>query len=636
MKLLYSLSSVLLLAPLVTPALAQTTFVNVIEETGINFVHQLDGTCPGPAVGSGSAWADYDNDGDMDIFITNHGGPSGLFRNDGDTNWDGLPDFTDVAPALGVDEADQVSHGVVFADYDNDGDQDLYITHWGGNTLYQNRLMETGSATFEDVTAIAGVGDSDRCITAAWGDYDQDGWLDLYLAKHYDCLPNTRESRDRLFKNIGDGTFSDVSQYLCADHTLNCNQLNLSHGFSAGWFDMDNDGDLDLYIASDVIAAGWPNILWRNDGPDGAGGWIFTDISVESGTDYSINCKGLGIGDYDNDGYLDLAFSHAEGGFLLHNNGDGTFTDVSVEAGVRGIRTPLGDVAVTWGTVFFDYDNDGWLDLFQVRGMISGLTTPQPDVLYRNNHDGTFTDVSAEVGVNDDRRGRSASICDFDQDGFVDLFVGNYGVPVDLWHNENQSQSLGTTHWLTVTPEGGLGVNRDAIGTRIFLTTSDGITQVREITSGPTHGGGDHKVAHFGMGTNTTGTLVVRWPDGEMDTLGTVTADQNLHLSRVTSVPDQDPVVSGYQLFQNYPNPFNPKTAISYQLSATSHVVLKVYDLLGREVEPLVNETKSSGVYTVHWDASRFSSGVYICCMSALPTDRGKGFLESKRLVLLR
>ena len=545
----YALCCVLALG--VTAASAQTTFINCIEETGINFVHELDGTCSGPPVGSGSAWADYDNDGDIDFYITNHGGPSGLFRNDGDTSGDGLPDFVDVAPALGVDEANDVSHGVCFADYDNDGDQDLYITHWGGNTLYQNRLMETGNAEFVDVTSIAGIGDADRCLTAAWADFDQDGWLDLYLAKHFDCMPNIRESRDHLFKNNGDGTFLDVSQYLCSDGSLSCEQLNNSHAFSAGWFDLENDNDLDLYIASDVVAAGYPNILWRNDGPDTSGGWIFTDISFDSYTDYSINCMGLGIGDYDNDGFFDLAFSHAQGGFLLRNLGDGTFDDRSDEAGTRRFYTNLDSttIAVEWGTVFFDHDNDQWLDLFYVGGMISAVQTPQPDALFWNNHDGTFTDISAPAGIDDDRRGRSASICDFDQDGFVDLFVGNFGWPCDLWHN--QSAILGNTnHWLKITAEGAGApyTNRDGIGTKLLLTTADGVTQLRQITSGPTHGGGDYKAAYFGLGSHTSAELTIMWPTGVTEVV-TVTADQHLHVTEsTTDVSDDDPIVNHYQL----------------------------------------------------------------------------------------
>ena len=621
-----------------TTALGQTTFTNVIDETGIQFIHQLDGTCPGPPVNSGSAWADFDLDGDMDIFITNHGGASGLYRNEGDTNGDDITDFTDVAPALGIDEMGQVTIAACFADYDNDGDHDLYIMHWGGNRLYQNRLMETGNVAFVDVTSFAGVGDRDRALTAAWADYDQDGWLDLYVAKHFDCVPNARESRDALFKNNGDGTFANVSQYLCADGSLTCDQLNFSHGFTAGWFDMDNDNDLDLYLASDVFLAGYPNILWRNDGPDGSGGWIFTDISAESFTDYAINTMGLGVGDYDNDGYLDLAFSHVEGGFLLRNRGDGTFEDVSVPAGVRMVSTPEGDQAVTWATVFFDYDNDQWKDLFYVRGMISALPTPQPDFLARNNHDGTFSDVSVEAGVDDVRRGRSASICDFDDDGFVDLFVGNYGWPCDLFHND--SRSLGNTnHWLKVTAQGSAdpvlypgGTNRDGIGARFYFMTDDGITQMWEISSGATVGGGDDKAAYFGLGGNTSGNLRVLWPTGQEEDLGTVTADQHIHVVETTptGVEDEEPIALRFELSQNYPNPFNPSTGIAYSVPVGSTVSLRVFDALGRDVATLVDGFVPAGTYHAAFDATSLSSGVYFYRLTA------GTFMNSKKLVVLK
>ena len=617
-----------------TMALAQTYFTNVMVETGMAFVHELDGACPIPQNGSGSAWADYDNDGDIDFYITNHGGPSALFRNDGDTNGDGIADFIDVAPALGVDEAIQVSLGVVFIDYDNDGDQDLYITHWGGNTLYQNRLIETGSAEFLDVTAFAGVGNSDRAITAAWADFNQDGHLDLYLAKHFDCMPNQRESRDALYKNNGDGTFMNVSQYLCDDGSLTCDQLNLSHGFTAAWFDFDNDNDLDLYISSDVIAAGYPNILWRNDGPDGSGGWIFTDISFESGTDYSVNSMGLGIGDYDNDGFYDIAFSDADGGWLLRNEGNGlTFTETSTAAGVRRRLTPLGHVAVTWGVVFFDYNNDGWQDLFYVGGMVGNTPTPQPDAMFENNQDGTFTDISAASGLDDDRRGRSASICDFDQDGFVDLFIGNYGWPTCLFRNDMRDVMGNTNHYLTITAEGNVldGINRDAIGTRFYLTTPDGVTQMRDITSGPTHGGGDFKAAYFGLGQHTTAELTVRWPTGDMQDLGVVNADQRLHLLEpVTGVDDNEPMVSTYSLSQNYPNPFNPTTVIKYSVPNGSDVSLKVFDELGREVATLVDGFVSAGSHQVSLDARSLASGMYFYRLTA------GTFTESRKLVVLK
>jgi hypothetical protein len=620
-------------------AWGQTTFSNIMDLCGINFVHQLDGTCSQPPVNSGSAWGDYDLDGDMDFYIANHGGPSGLYRNEGDTNGDGITEFTDVAPSLGVDETGQVKMAACFVDYDNDGDQDLIVLHWGGNTLFQNRLVETGTVEFLDVTDIAGVRNGDRPLTAAWGDYDQDGWLDLYLVKHFDCVPNTRETRDALYHNNGDGTFTNVSQYLCADGSLTCIQLNESHGFTAGWFDFDNDNDLDLYLISDVFLTGYPNVFWRNDGPDiEQGGWIFTDISAESLTDYAVNGMGLGVGDYDNDGLIDIAFSHTVGGFLLRNLGDGTFDDVSDEAGVRGLTTPLGDVAITWATVFFDYDNDQWKDLFFVRGMISGNPTPQPDVLYRNNHDGTFEDVTVVAGLGDDRRGRSASICDFDNDGFVDLFVGNYGWPCDLWHNESRSQG-NTNHWLKVTAQGigdpTLGIpvtNRDGIGARFYLTTPDGITQIWEISSGPTVGGGDDKAAYFGLGTNTEAELVVRWPTGEVDTLGTVQADQHIHVVETPpdDVGDKDPIASRFELSQNYPNPFNPTTVITYSVPVGSAVSLKVFDALGREVTTLVSDYVPAGRHLAKFDATSLSSGTYFYRLVA------GSFTETKKLVLVK
>jgi hypothetical protein len=316
------------------------------------------------------------------------------------------------------------------------------------------------------------------------------------------------------------------------------------------------------------------------------------------------------------------------------------FVDVSEESGARGLYTPLSDPAVTWGTVFFDYDNDQWLDLFYVRGMISALPTPQPDFLLHNNQDGlTFTDVSLPAGVADDRRGRSASICDFDQDGFVDLFVGNYGWPVALWHNQEKSQLGNTNHWLKITAEGSydpvdfpVGTNRDGIGARFYLTTPDGITQMRDITSGATHGGGDYKAAYFGLGEWTEGTLSMRWPTGEVRDLGTVQADQHIHVVEdpTVGVDDQDPIASQFKLSQNYPNPFNPATVINYSLPTSSDVTLKVYDALGQEVATLVDGYVSAGSHYVQFDASSLSSGVYFYRINA------GSFTDSRTLVVLK
>jgi hypothetical protein len=348
---------------------------------------------------------------------------------------------------------------------------------------------------------------------------------------------------------------------------------------------------------------------------------------------------GLGLADYDNDGFLDLAFSHTEGGFLLRNNGgDGTFSDVSVSSGVRGLTTPHGDQAVTWATVFFDYDNDQWKDLMFVRGMINTTPTPQPNVLYRNNHDRTFSDVSVEAGIDDVRRGRSASICDFNSDGFVDIFVGNYGWPCLLYQNDGASQG-NNNHWLRVTAEGSFdpvaypgGTNRDAIGARVYLSTPDGVTQLWAISSGPTVGGGDDKAAYFGLGDHSSGLLSIVWPNGVTEDFGTVSADQHIHIVEEipVDVEEDEGFISRYQLSQNYPNPFNPSTTIIYSIPTTSHVSLKVFDALGREVRTLIDGIVSAGTYQAGLDATSLPSGVYLYRLVA------GSFAESRKLIVMK
>ena len=260
----------------------------------------------------------------------------------------------------------------------------------------------------------------------------------------------------------------------------------------------------------------------RNDGPDGIGGWLFTDISAASGTNKSVNSMGLGIGDYDNDGLFDLAFSNGPPALLLRNLGNGTFEDVSDASGITALTAGV----ITWGTAFLDYDNDSWLDLYFMAGEVVA-PIGQPNRLGRNNGDGTFSDVSSETGMDNGAKGRAVSIVDFDKDGFPDVFLGNYGMPMALMRN-NSADLGNSNNWLTVEVEGTQS-NRDGIGTRFELITSAGIL-LRQISSGPSHGGGDYQAAYFGLDADTSAELVVYWPNGVVQNMGMVSSNQFLLL----------------------------------------------------------------------------------------------------------
>lgn len=237
-----------------TPVWGQT-FSDVTVQVGIIPSHRGEAPCVGRymPVETGSAWADYDNDDDLDFFVTNGDGPSRFYRNDGDTNGDELPDFIEIGIGLNMHDSTLIGHSANFIDYDNDGDQDLFVTFWGEQKMYQNQLSDGGGPLFIDVTAAAGLTDDGRTITSVWGDFDQDGHNDLYLVKQNYCDDDPRND-DQLLRNNGDGTFTDVSGWLCPGGVAPCEQLE-GAGFSASWFDYDNDADPDLYVANKFPAS---------------------------------------------------------------------------------------------------------------------------------------------------------------------------------------------------------------------------------------------------------------------------------------------------------------------------------------------------------------------------------------------
>lgn len=454
----------------------------------------------------GQAWGDYDQDGWLDLYVTDPAGPNTLYRNEQDGTFS-ISAYTD-SVALPND----YSTGVVFTDYNNDGWPDLYVLNWGPNTLFRN---ERGLG-FVDVTTQAGVAGNENSQTASWGDYDQDGWLDLYVA-NWSCYPRcgrpSSGEMDRLYHNNGDGTFSDVSSLLGGKMA--------GAGFVASFIDYDNDGDLDIYLVNDEFIHPVGNALWRNDGP-GCDGWCFSDVSEEAGANTKVMGMGLAIGDYNNDGYLDFYFSNAGPMTLLQNMGNGTFSDMATPAGV------VQEGAIGWGTAFFDYDNDGWQDLYLAVAENSD-GSPPADPLFHNEGDGTFENVSAISGL-DTIPGRTLGVAyaDYDNDGWVDLAVGHYDSGYEIYRNLGAEFS--TSHWLGVELVGRGAINREGIGSRVYLTTKDGNTQSQLVTNGSSLGAGNMTRLHFGLGDAAIQELKIVWPDGTEQQFRNVPADQLLKI----------------------------------------------------------------------------------------------------------
>ncbi|MFQ5421195.1 MAG: CRTAC1 family protein [Anaerolineae bacterium] len=460
---------------------------------------------------TGQTWADYDQDGWLDFYVTDTDGANVLYRNNGDGTFAISPLSASVALS------DALSGGALFADYDNDGWPDLYVVNWGQNVLFHN---ENGRA-FIDVTQTAGVGDDQNGKSAAWGDYDQDGWLDLYVV-NWACYPQcgrpSEGDRDRLYHNNGDGAFTEVTDLL--------GNKTRGAGFVASFVDYDNDGDADIYLVNDEFINPIGNVLWRNDGP-GCDGWCFTIVSEEAKADTQVMGMGLATADYDNDGRLDFYFSNAGPMTLLRNQG-GQFADVAADAGVQ---FPQG---VAWGAVFLDYDNDGWQDLYLA---VSDPADGKSDVrnpLFRNNGDGTFVDVGQASGAADPGHSIGVAAADYDRDGRVDLLVGNFDEGYHLYRN----QSAGG-HWIGFHLQGGEGVNRDGIGARVTVTTPDGRTQTQEVICGSGVGGSSMLDLHFGLGEADVADVSVSWPNGQTETAVKLAADQTHTLAsgQVAALP---------------------------------------------------------------------------------------------------
>jgi hypothetical protein len=523
--------------------------VDVTDSTGIKFEHlsSSDKKYIVESMAGGVALIDYDRDGLPDIYFTNAStvemalagkkARSALYHNNGDGT------FTDVTDKAGVGYP-CFAMGAVVGDYNNDGWPDLLVTCLGGVVLYRNN----GDGTFTDVTKQAGLVDTQFATGAAFGDYDGDGWDDLFVSHyvdfHLDDLPKFGSSKtcqyhglavqcgprglkgagDLLFHNNGDGTFTDVSKAAGVDDPHGY------YGLGAVWSDFNDDGRLDLFVANDST----PNFLYRNDGKG-----HFTEVGFLAGTAVSQDGSeqagmGVALGDYLHTGRFSIFVTHfsEEYAALFRNDGGMSFTDVSFLAGVATPTIPY----VGWGDAFFDFDNDGWPDIFMVNGHVYpqvdtldvGARYREPKLLFLNKHDGTFRNISELVGpaIQIPQVSRGAAFGDLFNDGRIDIVVENVdGKPMILRNTIPRNEGSNRNHWIGFELAGTKS-NRLALNARIKAVAGD-LVQLDEVRSGGSYLSQNDLRIHFGLGSHDRVDRVeILWPSGKTETLNNLAADR--------------------------------------------------------------------------------------------------------------
>lgn len=543
----------------------------------------------GPVVSDGGAsqgvsWVDYNNDGFLDIYITNMIYPAGhenfLYRNNHNGNFERIVSG-EVCTDLGA------SRTGTWGDFDNDGDEDLFVTNLGSqyNCFYQNE----GIGIFTKITTSIITQENSTSTAASWADYNNDGNLDLVVANY---------GKNFLFRNDG-LSFTKIDQGIVADDSIT--------SYCTIWGDYNNDGNADLYVTNTSDDSGLVNSLYKNNG-DGTFSGLFGDPIVFD----ADRTPGASWGDYDNDGDIDLfvtnvTYQSTGNNYLFNNNGNGSFTKIT-EGNI------VNDGGYSFGSAWGDYDNDGDLDLAVANYLIdnSGI-----NYIYSNNGDGTFDRLASEQVATDSEGSVGVAWGDYDRDGDLDLLFAN-------GYNDDENNALyknngNSNNWINLKLIGTQS-NKSAIGAKIKAKAYIGgqlISQYREISGLTGYCSQNSKNVHFGLGDALLiDSLTIEWPSGIYQVFENVEANNFVTIKEGNILEFNDELKKinypqDFILSQNFPNPFNPTTIIRYSITSKSKVTLKIFNPLGEVISVLVDEIKEAGDYEAIWNAEEFSTGVY-------------------------
>lgn len=586
-----------------------TLFLLTAEAFSQDFI-KLTGSIVSIDSGAGRSvnWIDYDNDNDLDLFISNgyrYGEDNLLYRNDNGT-------FVRILNQPLVNDS-LPSDGSSWGDYDNDGDPDLCVVNWWNqiNLLYSNN--GNGNFTFQSSSIICNQPSNSE--TCNWGDYDSDGLIDLYVTNSFGT-----NHRNFLYKNTGGGNFVKIDTGIAVSEIGNARGMN--------WVDIDGDSMLDIFVCREE---GRTPYLYKNNGKG-----YFTKVTNTPLTSNAGDSWSASWGDYDNDGDLDALVTNrgSQGNFLYRNDGNFTFTQITDGPLAND---PSGYSACSgWG----DYDNDGDLDMFITQAYVPpSFTQKVVNKLYKNllteTGSPSFEKITNGILVNDSGYSYGFAWGDYDNDGDLDVATANT-------FGENQKNALyknelsNGNKWINIKCTGTF-TNKSAIGSKVRVKANingNSVWQMQEI-DGQSGYCGQNLILHFGLGNATViDSLIVEWHSKTDQIFTDVALNQSITITEngvIISIDEKKTMVGkNFELFQNYPNPFNPVTVIRYSLFENRFVSLKIFDELGKEIRTLVNANQGEGSYEVKFNGDNLPSGIYYYKLFA------DEISETKKMILVK